>query len=99
MRGATATSRSPSTLESCPVWSRHCSPKPTPKGRAEVRTILLVEDNPTTRKLVRFALQKKGFAVLEAPDGRSALALMAQKPDLVLQDIILPDMDGFALVS
>jgi PAS domain S-box-containing protein len=65
----------------------------------DVHTILLVEDNPTTRKLVRFTLERRGYSVLEAPDGRSAIALMAQKPDLVLQDIILPDMDGFALVS
>lgn len=64
-----------------------------------MQTILLVEDNPTTRKLVRFSLEKRGYVVLEAPDGRTAVALMAQRPDLVLQDIILPDVDGFALVN
>ncbi|MFZ5896560.1 MAG: response regulator [Myxococcota bacterium] len=64
-----------------------------------METILLVEDNPTTRKLVRFSLEKRGYAVLEAPDGQSALALMAHEPDLILQDIVLPDMDGFSLVN
>ena len=64
-----------------------------------METILLVEDNPTTRKLVRFSLEKRGYVVLEAADGRSALALMDQKPDLILQDIVLPDIDGFSLVS
>jgi PAS domain S-box-containing protein len=63
-----------------------------------LETILVVEDNPTTRKLVRFSLEKRGYAVLEAPDGRSALELMERAPDLVLQDIVLPDMDGFVLV-
>jgi CheY-like chemotaxis protein len=63
------------------------------------QTILLVEDNPTTRKLVRFSLEKRRYNVLEAPDGRTALALMAERPDLVLQDLILPDIDGFTLVG
>jgi DNA-binding response OmpR family regulator len=60
--------------------------------------ILVVEDNPVTRKLVRFALEAKGLEVLEAPDGRTALKLMeASHPPLVLQDIMLPDMDGLDL--
>ncbi|MGC4094073.1 MAG: response regulator [Polyangiaceae bacterium] len=64
-----------------------------------LETILLVEDNPTTRKLVRFSLEKRGYHVLEAPDGHTALSLMEREPDLILQDIVLPDMDGFSLVS
>ncbi len=63
-------------------------------------TILLVEDNPITRKMVRFALEKKDFVVLEAPDGETALRLFASRgADLILQDLILPDMEGFALVA
>lgn len=63
-------------------------------------TILVVEDNATTRKEVRVALTAEGYAVLEAPDGRTALELMARAaPDLVLQDLLLPDMDGFDLVG
>ncbi|MGH7537449.1 MAG: response regulator [Gemmatimonadales bacterium] len=62
-------------------------------------TILVVEDNPTTRKLVRIILTGAGYLVLEAPNGRVALEVMAQRlPDLVLQDLILPDIDGFKLV-
>ena len=62
-------------------------------------TILVVEDNPTTRKMLRVALQIEGYRVLEAPDGRAALvAFAADRPDLVLQDLILPDMDGLELV-
>ncbi len=63
-------------------------------------TILVVEDNPITRKMVRVTLETEGYAVLEAPDGRTALELAArEKPVLVLQDLLLPDMDGFDLVA
>jgi PAS domain S-box-containing protein len=62
--------------------------------------ILLVEDNPITRKLVRFALQQEHFDLSEASDAATALELAETKrPDLILQDLLLPDMDGFALVT
>jgi hypothetical protein len=64
------------------------------------RTILVVEDNPITRKMMRFALESEGYEVLEAADGRTALGLMAKRrPDLVLQDYVLPDMDGLRLLE
>jgi PAS domain S-box-containing protein len=60
--------------------------------------ILVVEDNPITRKVFRVALAGEGYTVLEAPDGRTALELMARHaPQMVLQDLILPDMDGLEL--
>jgi two-component system, cell cycle sensor histidine kinase and response regulator CckA len=63
-------------------------------------TIMLVEDNPFTRKMVRFALEKRGHSVLEAIDGSSAISLLKARPvDLILQDLVLPDMDGFDLVT
>ncbi len=62
-------------------------------------TILLVEDNPMTRKLVRFALERDGCELLEAPDRQTALRMLDSRiPDLVLQDLCLPDADGFALI-
>ncbi|MET0340776.1 MAG: response regulator [Polyangiales bacterium] len=66
----------------------------------EKPVILLVEDHATTRKLVRMALERAGMRVHEAKDGQSALALMAREaPALVIQDLVLPDMDGFTLVG
>ncbi len=63
-------------------------------------TILLVEDNPTTRKIVRFALERDGCELLEAPDAQTALRILeSRRPDLVLQDLCLPDMDGFVLTA
>jgi CheY-like chemotaxis protein len=61
--------------------------------------VLVVEDNPITRKLVRFTLEANDYVVLEAKDAQTALALLASHAsDLILQDIVLPDMDGFELV-
>lgn len=62
-------------------------------GRAH--TILVVDDNRIMRKLMRVTLEGAGFQVIESPDATSALASMAaEAPDLVLQDLVLPDMDG-----
>src|SRR3954462_4286832 len=64
------------------------------------RSVLLVDDHATTRKLVRLALERAGFSVHEAKDGASALALMQQHhPAVVLQDLVLPDVDGFVLAT
>src|SRR5712691_10955445 len=64
-----------------------------------VPTILVVEDNPTTCKMLRLALATEGYAVVEAADARAALAAAERTlPDLVLQDLILPDMDGLELL-
>ena len=62
--------------------------------------ILVVEDNPISRKLTRLALEAEGFSVIEAADGQSAIDQVARDlPDLVLQDLLLPDMDGFEIVK
>ena len=63
-------------------------------------TVLLVEDNPITRKLVRFALQQEDIELAEAVDGKSAIDMAtARRPDLILQDLLLPDMHGFELAT
>jgi PAS domain S-box-containing protein len=61
-------------------------------------TILVVEGNPTTREVVTLALGRRGHHVLDAPDGVTALELARRhQPVVVLQDLVLPDFDGFAL--
>jgi len=61
-------------------------------------TILIVDDSATMRTLVRQALEPDGHTVLEAPHGAAALALLEQTPaDLVLTDVIMPEMDGLGL--
>jgi two-component system OmpR family response regulator len=58
--------------------------------------ILAVDDERHIRELVRLGLGTQGFAVTEAATGRDALELIeAQHPDLVVLDVLLPDLDGF----
>ncbi|MBI3202196.1 MAG: response regulator [Myxococcales bacterium] len=63
--------------------------------------ILVVDDDPTARKLLRMMLQGAGaYAVLEAPDGRAALEVVKNHTvDLVLLDLVLPDVPGAELIK
>lgn len=63
-------------------------------------TVLVIEDNPVTRKMMRVALESDGFRVVEAGDGGSALAAAAdQRPGLIVLDHVLPDTDGRRLID
>lgn len=63
-----------------------------------VRTILVVDDNRANLKLCRVLLQSEGYAVLVASNATEALALVDEGlPDLILMDLQMPGMDGFAL--
>lgn len=62
--------------------------------------ILIVEDNPTSRKMIRVALESEGHRVVEAGEGRAALEwLSTQRACLIVQDLVLPDIDGLELVQ
>jgi CheY-like chemotaxis protein len=59
------------------------------------KRILVIDDNASSRELVRFALEPR-YNVEEATDGRDALSRIHSKPpDLVLMDIQMPEMDGY----
>ncbi|MCA0057330.1 response regulator transcription factor [Mesorhizobium sp. B2-4-2] len=61
--------------------------------------ILVVDDEPPIRKLLRVGLASQGYAVSEAPNAKAAIELMVQeKPDLVLLDLGLPGMSGHELL-
>lgn len=64
-------------------------------------TILIVDDHPSFRRCARALLEADGFAVVgEAEDGEGALsAIGSLQPDVVLLDVQLPDMDGFAVLE
>ncbi len=63
-------------------------------------TILVVEDVPAVRELLEVTLRFKGYPVLSAADGEEALQqIAAQRPDLVVTDILMPRLDGYALVQ
>jgi two-component system cell cycle response regulator DivK len=60
--------------------------------------ILVIEDNERNRYLVTFILEKHGYRVVQAKDGREGIELAEQvKPTLILLDIQLPGMDGYAV--
>ncbi|MBN1963387.1 MAG: response regulator transcription factor [Anaerolineae bacterium] len=62
------------------------------------QTILVVDDEPTIREVVRKYLEQEGFRVIEAETGPAALdCLQNQPPDLIVLDIMLPGMDGLAI--
>jgi DNA-binding NarL/FixJ family response regulator len=63
--------------------------------------ILIVDDHPSFRATVKTLLAADGFEVVgEAADGRTALEAVARlRPDLVLLDVQLPDMDGFTVIE
>jgi CheY-like chemotaxis protein len=57
--------------------------------------ILLVEDNEVNRRLAEFLLRSQGYEVLEAATAEAAFEILAtERPDLIVMDIQLPDMDG-----
>ncbi len=61
--------------------------------------ILVIDDEPPIRKLLRMGLTSQGYQILEAPDGRTALDLLGrEKVDLVILDLGLPDMKGHELL-
>ena len=62
--------------------------------------ILVVEDHPANMKLAVLLLQKAGYSVLSAMDGKAGLAIaQTEQPDLILMDIQLPGMDGLAATA
>jgi two-component system KDP operon response regulator KdpE len=66
---------------------------------ANAATILVVDDEPAIRRLLRTSLSSQGFQVSEAADGGAALAeIKRAHPDLVVLDLGLPDMDGLEVI-
>ena len=85
-----------------PARPRHLSvvgQKPA-GGRDQPLTVLLVEDDPAMRLLCTYNLEAAGFRVVSASDGRQGVELAeTEKPDLVLLDVMLPDLGGFEVAQ
>jgi CheY-like chemotaxis protein len=63
-------------------------------------TVLIVEDDPATREILRRTLEPSGWSVVEASDGRQALERLGeQSPDAIVMDLMMPEMNGFELLT
>ena len=61
-----------------------------------IKNVLVVDDSPTDTHVVTGILEKNGFTVITAASGEEAVEVTkAQKPDLVLMDVVMPGMSGF----
>lgn len=70
-----------------------------PEGPAQ-KKVLVVEDSPTTRRVIKMTLLRNDFNVIEAEDGVEALTkINDEQPDLILLDVMLPKLDGYGILS
>src|SRR5215470_507891 len=60
--------------------------------------VLVIDDEPPIRKLLRMGLTTQGYEILEAANGKSSLELLGEKPDLIILDLGLPDIQGLDLL-
>lgn len=78
----------------CSVLEKYC------QKEGEPRHALVVEDDRDTREMLRRLLERDGWAAAEAENGRAAIECMeARRPDLLLLDLMMPEMDGFQVVD
>ena len=69
-------------------------------GERSRQRVLVVEDDPIAREMIRQALEGDGWAVAEAANGRLALDRLAQgSPDIIVLDLMMPEMDGFEFLA
>ncbi len=63
------------------------------------KTIMTVDDSASVRQMVSFTLKKEGYAVIEAADGKDALAKLNGPVDLIITDLNMPNLDGIGLIK
>lgn len=72
---------------------------PPRSGSDKTKTILIVDDDSNIRKLLRQELEREGYSVIEAENGMEALSQVKNKTDLVILDILLPELNGFDVAA
>jgi len=60
--------------------------------------VLIIDDDPPIRKLLRMGLTTQGYAIFDATNGKKGLELLSQQPDLIILDLGLPDVSGLDLL-
>ena len=101
-RGSTFTARLPARVGEV-RREAHAEPGTAaePSGPAAAAgTVLVIDDDPAARSLMRRFLGREGFRVEEAPDGEAGLARAREKrPDVITLDVLMPGMDGWAVLA
>ncbi len=78
-----------------PAPSRSRRPRPITSG-----SLLIVDDNAENRDILTLLLERQGYTVASAINGQQALSMAEQEPfDLILLDMVMPDMDGYAVLQ
>jgi DNA-binding response OmpR family regulator len=81
-------------------WQRLATVLHKYRQRATAQTVLIVEDDERTREMLRRTLQKEGWQIREAANGRLGLQELSQgAPGLILLDLMMPEMDGFTFMK
>ncbi|HLB54126.1 MAG TPA: GAF domain-containing protein, partial [Gemmatimonadales bacterium] len=93
-RGSTFTVRLPVDL------SEPIPPPDRAQLAASAGTVLVIDDDPAARAITRRVLSREGYGVVEAADGETGLRLARElRPDLITLDILMPGMDGWAVLT
>jgi two-component system sensor histidine kinase/response regulator len=96
--GAHGTKREHAQTLHRPAARTHTLMPDSPASDNAQTTVLVVDDNEANRALARHTLEDEGYRVVVAKDGQEGLALFAlEKPDCVLLDVRMPELDGFAV--
>jgi CheY-like chemotaxis protein len=73
---------------------------PAVEVQASPFSVLVVDDDPSIRRMIIAALRREGYTFLEAPNGREALDLMrAERPDVVVLDLMMPVLSGWDVLK
>jgi signal transduction histidine kinase/DNA-binding response OmpR family regulator len=81
-------------------WDRLISALQKVRPKSPDAKVLIVEDEPETREMLRRAVQKQGWQAVEAENGRVGLErVAAQMPSVILLDLMMPEMDGFTFMD
>jgi CheY-like chemotaxis protein len=71
-----------------------------PVTKVTRKSVLIADDEPITRTLVKLLLERDGYTVMEAHNGREAVDLaVRQSPSLIVMDLNMPEMDGYEAIS
>jgi len=99
-KGSTFTIRLPAVTPSPAPPPPQAKPVAAARTEGPAGTVLVIDDNAEARDLIRRFLTEEGFAVVEATGGEAGLALARlQRPDAITLDVLMPGMDGWAVLS